>query len=205
MSYIHNELEKKLFKALDDIQNLNKQIIEKEKKNRNAFISITLLILILFSLLFIFIFKKNRIISKSLTEIETTSKRITVSQKKEYNIDEDLEEKILSGISKLHKTEYYLKSDFNIQTFAKKLNTNTSYISYIINKEYNQSFKEYLTRLRIDYLVEKLQKEKKYKKYTIKFLAEEIGYTNASAFTRVFKKHKGITPSQFIKNIENKS
>jgi YesN/AraC family two-component response regulator len=82
---------------------------------------------------------------------------------------------------------------------SKKLNTNTSYLSYIINKEFNQSFKQYITELRIEYLIKKLTKESKYKNYTIKSLGEEIGYTNASAFTRAFKKYKGITPSEFIK------
>ena len=44
-----------------------------------------------------------------------------------------------------------------------------------------------------------LTEERKYRNYTIKSLAEEVGYTNASAFTRAFKKYKGNTPSDFIK------
>jgi AraC-like DNA-binding protein len=85
---------------------------------------------------------------------------------------------------------------------AKKLNTNTSYLSYIINKVKNQSFKQYITALKINYLLKKLQQEKKFRNYTIKSLAEEIGYTNASAFTRAFKIYKGITPSEFIKSLK---
>lgn len=104
----------------------------------------------------------------------------------------------------MRKSQDFLDSNFSIQHFAKSLNTNTSYLSYIINKKYNKSFKEYLTQLRIAYLIDKLQKDKEYKKYTIKSLAEEIGYTNASAFTRAFKKYKGVTPSNFIKELEKR-
>ncbi|WP_366943585.1 helix-turn-helix domain-containing protein [uncultured Polaribacter sp.] len=36
----------------------------------------------------------------------------------------------------------------------------------------------------------------------MKSLAEEIGYTNASAFARAFKKYKGITPSEYLKMLK---
>ena len=75
-------------------------------------------------------------------------------------------------------------------------------MSYIINKVKGQTFKQYFTELRIKFLIKKLDEDKNYRKYTIKFLAEEIGYTNASAFARAFKKHKGITPSEYIKSLE---
>ena len=107
----------------------------------------------------------------------------------------------MSGIDELKKSNDYLKATFNINTFAKKLNTNTSYLSYTINKEHDKSFKQYITELRIEYLIKKLTEDIKYRTYTIKYLAEEIGYTNASAFTRAFKKYKGITPSEFIKGL----
>jgi AraC-like DNA-binding protein len=47
-----------------------------------------------------------------------------------------------------------------------------------------------------------LKEEKRFRNYTIQSLAEEVGYTNASAFTRAFKKHKRISPSEFIKSLK---
>jgi len=82
------------------------------------------------------------------------------------------------------------------------LKSNTSYLSYTINKIKNKTFKQYITELKIEYLIKKLKEDKNYRKYTIKYLAEEIGYTNASAFTRAFKNYKGITPSEFIKSLD---
>jgi AraC-like DNA-binding protein len=128
-----------------------------------------------------------------------------VLEKTTYKLNVALENKILRGINELEKSKDYLDSSFNINVLAKKINTNTTYLSYTINKIKNKSFKQYVTELKIEYLIKKLKIDKNYRKYTIKYLADEIGYTSASAFTRAFKKHKGITPSEFIKSLSEKN
>ncbi|WP_405607227.1 helix-turn-helix domain-containing protein [Polaribacter sp. Asnod1-A03] len=183
-------------------QELNTLIIKNEKGNRNVLIMSILFILIFGFTIIYFLFKKNKNISNDLIDIKTEIDNKPLPQKKEYNIDKDLEIKLITEINKLEKSTEYLSPDFNINILAKNLKTNTSYLSYIINKEYNQTFKQYITGLRIEYLINKLNKENKYRNYTIKSLAEEIGYTNASAFTRAFKKYKGVTPSEYIKSIQ---
>jgi AraC-like DNA-binding protein len=77
-------------------------------------------------------------------------------------------------------------------------------LSYTINKIKNKSFKQYITELKIEYLINKLKVDKDYRKYTIKYLAKEIGYTSDSAFTRAFKKQQGIIPSDYIKSLSEK-
>ena len=122
--------------------------------------------------------------------------------KKDYHIEKELENTILAKLEALENSTAFLKSDFNIKVLAKKLETNTSYLSYIINNTKKQSFKQYITKLRIAYLIKKLNSDLQYQNYTIQYLAEEIGYTNASAFTRAFKKELGITPSEYIKSLK---
>ncbi|WP_347173867.1 helix-turn-helix domain-containing protein [Polaribacter uvawellassae] len=134
-----------------------------------------------------------------LNEIQTKESH----PKKEYKIEKELEATILKQLDELEESTEFLKSDFNINILAKKLETNTSYLSYIINNTKNQSFKQYITKLRIDYLIKKLNTKKQYQQYTIQYLAEEIGYTNASAFTRAFKKEVGVTPSEYIKSLKD--
>lgn len=186
----------------NNAQKLNKLILEKGKNSNNNYILI-LIFIILFGISTVYILlKRNKKASKDLIEIKTEIQEKPLPQKKEYNIDEKLEKTLLKGINELENTKDYLDPNFSINILAKKLNTNTSYLSYIINKESNQSFKQYITGLRIEYLIKKLIEENKFRNYTIKSLAEEIGYTNASAFTRAFKKYKGITPSDFIKSLK---
>lgn len=182
---------------------LNTLIQKKEKTAKSNFILISILLLIFGSLVVYFLVKRNQKTAKNLSIITAEIDKKAKSKKTEYNIDEGLESKILDGINVLKNSPDFLASDFTIHSFAKKLDTNTSYLSYVINKEYHQSFKQYITELRIAYLIKKLKEDSKFRNYTIKSLAEEIGYTNASAFTRAFKKHIGITPSEFIKNLDD--
>lgn len=93
----------------------------------------------------------------------------------------------------------FLDKDFNLNVLAKLLNTNTSYASRIINDYKQQTFKQYLVGLRIDVLINNLEKNPIMRKHSIEALAESIGYTNASSFTRIFKGYAGVNPSEYLK------
>ena len=54
----------------------------------------------------------------------------------------------------------------------------------------------------MSYLIKIIQKDSKYKRYTIQALGEEIGYTNASSFSRSFKNYTGKTPTEYLKSID---
>ena len=182
-------------------QELNKLILKKQKTKTKNLSIITFLVILLVILIVYLLFKRNIKISQTLIDVKTELQSKLYVQKKEYNINQKLENTLLKGINELKKTTDFLDPDFSINVLAKNLNTNTSYLSYIINKEFNQSFKRYITELRIEYIIKKLTTNRKYRNYTIKSLAAEIGYTNASAFARAFKKYKGNTPSEFIKGL----
>ena len=112
-----------------------------------------------------------------------------------------MEQKIINGLKNLENSSDYLSTSFNLNKFAKRLQTNTSYVSFIINNQEGITFKQYYTSLRIEYIIKKLREDSTYKKFTIQYLGEIVGYKNASAFTRAFKKHQGITPYKFIKQL----
>ncbi|RKN13156.1 AraC family transcriptional regulator, partial [Aquimarina sp. AD1] len=58
--------------------------------------------------------------------------------------------------------------------------------------------------LRIDFVVEKLKSDSKFRKYTIKAIANDIGFNTTDAFSRSFHKKTGIFPSFFLKQLEKK-
>ena len=187
-----------------NVEKLNNEISKKNKKSSKILISITGIIIALALFIIYFFYKKNKNTSVKFNKVNNQLKSIPTTQKKEYNLDAKLEKDILNGLEDLENSTYFLAPSFNINILAKKLNTNTSYLSYTINKEFGKTFKQYITQLRIEYLIKKLKEDNKLKNYTIKSLAEEIGYTNASAFARAFKKYKGISPSDFLKSIDKK-
>lgn len=82
------------------------------------------------------------------------------------------------------------------------LNTNTKYLSHILNVHKNKDFNTYINNLRIQYIIHKLETDKNYKKYKISYLADSSGFSSHSKFTNVFKSVTGFTPSLFLEYIE---
>jgi YesN/AraC family two-component response regulator len=118
-------------------------------------------------------------------------------------INEDIIESLLIKLDFFEKSRGF-KEDLTLDILAKKLETNTSYMSMIINKHKGCSFPTYINSLRIDYAIELLQKEKKYSNYSIKGLAEEVGFSSAQTFSRAFLAKTGVNASFFVNELKNK-
>ena len=110
---------------------------------------------------------------------------------------------ILEGLKKLEEKEYFLKQDCNSYNVAKKINTNTSYLSKVVNSHYGKNFNTYINDLRINYTILRLKNDVFFRSFSIQAIAEEVGYKSADSFTKYFKKDTGLNPSFYIKNIKN--
>jgi YesN/AraC family two-component response regulator len=80
--------------------------------------------------------------------------------------------------------------------------TNTTYLSEIINSYKGKNFAAYLNELRINYALNKLVIDKRFRSYKLSVIAEELGYNNEQAFSIAFKKKTGTPLSTYIKEIE---
>ncbi|MFD2568195.1 helix-turn-helix domain-containing protein [Pseudotenacibaculum haliotis] len=184
----------------EKVKSLNEEILNKETSKRNLIIFILSAFVLSAILLVVKFYRRGKELSKIQ---ESGSKKQAVANKKPYSIDKALEEKVLKALEELESSTEYLDSEFSIQVLAKQLDTNTSYLSSIINKKKKKTFKQYIGELRINYLISKLKSDEKFRSYTIQAMAGEIGYNNASAFTRAFKKQTGKTPSEFLRELES--
>ncbi|MDT7831822.1 helix-turn-helix transcriptional regulator [Flavobacteriaceae bacterium S356] len=157
------------------------------ERNNNFFLNLIYAINILILLVVIIFIKKRNLKRK-------------ISKKKIYKkeIDEKLVNTILNKLKDFENTELYLSHQFTIDVLAKHLNINTTYVSKVINKHKHQTFSEYLSHLRIEYVIRKLEKDTSFSKYSIAAIGKEVGYKNASAFTRRFKEIMNVTPSEYI-------
>lgn len=119
------------------------------------------------------------------------------------DVSEEVRIQILEGLKKLEEKEYFLKQDCNSYNVAKKIGTNTSYLSKVINSHYGKNFNTYINDLRINYAILRLKNDVIFRSYSIQSIAEEIGYKSADSFTKYFKKDTGLNPSFYIKEIKN--
>jgi AraC-like DNA-binding protein len=140
--------------------------------------------------------------SKPIIEEDRAKDVVTsLEEDNSYIIDDEKVEEILSKLNKLEEKKYYLRQDCTLHNMAKKLKTNTSYLSKIINTHLNKSFSTYINELRINFVVIELKNNKRLRSYSIKGVAEDVGYKNGDSFARAFKAFTGITPSVYIKKI----
>ena len=114
-------------------------------------------------------------------------------------LDETTTNSIKNAIHKLVASEFYLDRDLTLSKMAKEIDTNTSYLSKVINEHYEISFTNFINELRISYTLKSLETVPEFSKYTVDHIAEKSGFASSSAFYKAFKKYTGLTPSYYIK------
>ncbi|WP_333694173.1 helix-turn-helix domain-containing protein [Flavobacterium sp.] len=138
--------------------------------------------------------KSNRNQNLPIAKMDVHSKQIR---------DAEFVEKLALGLKKLEQKELFLDPNFKLNFVAKKLNTNTAYLSQYFNQVMQKTFSEYTQELRIQYVLQKLIDVPHFRKYTLQAIAEEVGYKDANTFVRVFKKQTGLSPNYYIEKLEN--
>ncbi len=149
--------------------------------------------------------KKFDVLIEQLNAQETNKKKEKISKAKKpaKKLEGKKIEELLLKLDAFENDEGYLDKEITLLTLAKKLETNTNYLSKLINQEKELPFTKYLTELRLNYVLTRLKNDKRFRSYTIQGIAEDIGYTNAEPFAKAFKKKTGIYPSYFIKKLES--
>lgn len=117
-------------------------------------------------------------------------------------LDADFVEKTTLGLQKLEAKQAYLNANFKLGFVAKKLGTNTAYLSQYFNQEMQKTFSEYTQELRINHVLQKLNDSPYFRNYTLQAIAEEVGYKDATTFVRVFKKQTGLSPNYYIAELQ---
>ncbi|AQW94689.1 AraC family transcriptional regulator [Elizabethkingia anophelis] len=103
---------------------------------------------------------------------------------------------------KVNHSKLFRNKDLNISLLSSILKTNNNYISKAIRLKGYSNFNNYVNTLRIEYVKKAIQ-EYDLGKVTLMYIYIDAGFINQSTFNRVFKKIEGITPSDYIKNINN--
>jgi len=142
-------------------------------------------------------------VPSAIIEDEVTTTEATKNDTSSYIIKDEKVFEILKKLKKLEEKEYYLKQECTLHNVAKKLKTNTAYLSKIVNNELDKNFSTYINELRINYAIIELKNNSRLRSYSTKAIAEEMGYKSSDSFTRYFKIATGISPSVYIKKIND--
>jgi len=126
----------------------------------------------------------------------------SVAEVKDIGISEEIIEEVMKRLDKFEKNKGYLSREVSLNDMAKELDTNSTYLSKIINIRKGKNFSQYINDLRIDFAVEALRTNKTFRKYTIKAIANECGFKSAESFSKCFYKKHGIYPSYYLKQLQ---
>ncbi len=167
------------------------------------------LFLILVSVLTLIIVRKNRRLvlaqrlliekTKAMEQSEKQNREIMEQDiKSQSTMSDDSERKLLKRINEaMDDTTVISNPDMNLQTLAEIVESNTTYVSHVINANFNKNFKTLLNERRIREACHKLTDRDHYANYTMQAIFQEVGYKNAASFIRAFKKVYGMTPSEY--------
>jgi AraC-like DNA-binding protein len=117
---------------------------------------------------------------------------------KNSNLSPDRKKEMKVGIALLIEAGIYKNPDLSLEMIADELQTNTTYLSQVINEEFQQNFYQLINLHRVDQ-AKRLLDSPESKKFTIESLANKCGFKSKSSFNSSFKKNTGKTPSEYRK------
>ena len=200
-SFIANELKSKQ-EIINDLDIANKKVNRKNNYIRIGVIAIVMVLLITF--LYLKQQKKHfkLKVDKLLSHIES------LENNDPYNytvtIEEEKAKTILTKLKKIEKQQLFISQSYSLNKVAKKIGSNSTYVSQAVNTYWNKSFTEYTNELRINYILLKLKNDKQYQKFKLEAVAESVGYKSLRSFNKHFKAQTGVTPRSYMTLLEKK-
>lgn len=147
--------------------------------------------------------EKNRQIEKLQEKLHESNEPVAAAdevvekyQTSSLNVEgkKQIERKII-GV--MEETTEFCSTDFTLDRLAELVGTNSKYVSQVINDTYKKNFNSFINTYRIQLARERLIDVENYGNYTIKGIAESVGFKSPTTFINVFKKAVGLTPSMY--------
>jgi AraC-like DNA-binding protein len=146
--------------------------------------------------LFLFI---NIIIYKGLRQPEIFSGIIESHPEKDPFLSNSLQQKYIGQLKDYMETNRpHLDPDLTLMDLAEKTSIPYRALSEVINNGLKQNYYDFINGYRIRES-QKLLSEKSSKFTTVLEVLYEVGYNSKSSFNAAFKKHTGMTPTEFKK------
>ena len=95
--------------------------------------------------------------------------------------------------------ELYKDAELTLSQLAKKLSTNSSVLSKVVNQGFGLNFNDFVNEYRVKAVME-LLKAGEQKNQTLLGIAYDCGFNSKATFNRAFKKKTGLSPKEWIED-----
>jgi AraC-like DNA-binding protein len=119
-------------------------------------------------------------------------------QKKKALSDEVNEQYRKKLLNYMENEKPYLDPTITIYQLAEKISIPPRSLSDVINNSLNKNFYDFINEYRINEAA-RLLSDVEYSSKTVLNILYEVGFNSKSSFNQAFKKHTGLTPTQFKK------
>ena len=92
--------------------------------------------------------------------------------------------------------------DLRVSDLAGAIHVPTHVVSAVLNREFGLNFSDFVNRYRTRE-AEQLLLDPERRQFTILSIALEVGFASKASFNRAFKKHTGLTPSEYQRRAMN--
>jgi AraC-like DNA-binding protein len=101
----------------------------------------------------------------------------------------------------MEREKPYRNPLLSLDSMARSLRISSKDLSQIINEHFSQNFADFVNSYRVKETIELIANGNGDK--TILDIALEAGFNAKSTFNLVFKKHVGVSPREYLRNIKN--
>lgn len=127
---------------------------------------------------------------------------IESKKKKKELLDEDtIAEYSKRLLNYINEEKPYLDSSLSLRSLAERIDIHPNQLSWLLNENMGKNFSDFINQYRVE-AFKQIAKDPENSNITLIGLAYDSGFNSKTVFNTYFKKETGLTPKQFLKNLE---
>lgn len=197
-------IETDLLNQIEDEELRIKQLALERERHRLWLMLLILVIIIILGTTQIVVYKNRQLMARNRALYQKTQELMQVEQnerdlRRTLPAAEVVDNLTIQIQRVMDDPEIFCQQDFTMARLAEMVNSNTTYISKIINQTYNKSFPLLLSDCRVKEACSRLADQEHYGHLTIEAISESVGFKSRTTFLTAFKRSIGLSPSEYQK------
>lgn len=162
----------------------------------------TIMVVFIFYLGFFGIRHENILVNNPLHEVNEKENNSTHEKYRNSGMRAEVAVELYNRLTHfMEEKKPYLNPRLTLAELAGHLDVSTNQLSQIINQQARGNFHDFVNKYRVE---EFLQNAKCNNKFSLLALALDAGFNSKSSFNHIFKKQKGVSPSQYLSKMQIK-
>jgi AraC-like DNA-binding protein len=139
----------------------------------------------------------NKVLPELTQVMKEEKAEETVEHADKYHLTEEQCKEMETRLLDLLRNEkLYLEDHLTMSDLTQRMHTNKNYLGEVIARSEYESFYKLINTLRIEHACQLLDADPSLKMEQVGF---ESGFSSGSAFSQVFKRMKGVSPSEYLR------